>query len=122
MLNDSFFSWDPFRELSRLQTDLNRAFAGANGPAFNVWTGQDGAVITAELPGFSAESFLRSYEVISYFVVALAEFFDCVLCAAKRVHSKPSPHSLNNRVTFRQRSIKGSSASFADRSPRSIEH
>jgi HSP20 family protein len=57
MLNDSFFTWDPFRELSRLQTDLNRAFAGANGPAFNVWTGQDGAVITAELPGFSAESF-----------------------------------------------------------------
>ncbi|HSI03397.1 MAG: Hsp20/alpha crystallin family protein [Myxococcota bacterium] len=57
MLNDSFFSWDPFRELSRLQTDLNRAFATANGPAFNVWTGQDGAVVTAELPGFSAESF-----------------------------------------------------------------
>ena len=57
MLNDSFFSWDPFRELSRLQTDLNRAFATANGPAFNVWTGQDGAVITAELPGFSADSF-----------------------------------------------------------------
>ncbi len=57
MLSDSFFSWDPFRELSRLQVDLNRAFAGANGPAFNVWTGQDSAVVTAELPGFSAEAF-----------------------------------------------------------------
>ena len=57
MLTDSFFGWDPFRDLSRLQTDLNRAFVSANGPAFNVWTGADGAVITAELPGFSADSF-----------------------------------------------------------------
>lgn len=57
MLSDSFFSWDPFRDLSRLQTDLNRAFQTANGPAFNVWTGTDGAVVTAELPGFAAESF-----------------------------------------------------------------
>jgi HSP20 family protein len=57
MLSDSFFSWDPFRELSRFQADFNRALATVNGPAFNVWTGPDGAVVTAELPGFSADSF-----------------------------------------------------------------
>src|SRR5690349_19484588 len=57
MLSESFFSWDPFRELTRLQLDLNRAFATANGPGFNVWTGSDGATITAELPGFKADAF-----------------------------------------------------------------
>lgn len=57
MLSETFFSWDPFRELARIQTDLNRAFATTNGPGFDVWTGNDGAVISAELPGFSADAF-----------------------------------------------------------------
>ncbi|MDD5711662.1 MAG: Hsp20/alpha crystallin family protein [Smithellaceae bacterium] len=48
---------DPLHEMQRLQRDMNRLFAGViqpttnDYPAVNVWTGKEGAVITAELPG-----------------------------------------------------------------------
>jgi len=48
---------DPFTEVQRLQREMNRLFSGATElyahdfPAVNVWRGQDGAVVTAELPG-----------------------------------------------------------------------
>jgi len=49
--------WDPWRELNRLQEDLDRAFSGARPgaayeyPAINVWTNEENAVCTAEIPG-----------------------------------------------------------------------
>jgi HSP20 family protein len=52
-----------WREMERLRREMNRLFAGmptsggaaAPGyPAINVWTNEDGAVLTAELPGVSA--------------------------------------------------------------------
>ncbi len=56
MFTETFFG--PFRELKRLKNDDNRLFAqsgGNEGPAFNVWTNNDGAVIESELPGFKAD-------------------------------------------------------------------
>ena len=55
----------PWREMSRLQQEMNRLFSdsfslaggriGPSYPAMNVWTNQDGAMITAELPGVIPE-------------------------------------------------------------------
>ncbi len=52
------FDWtlDPFRELHRLQRDINRLFAGWNPPvdqfpALNLWSSPDEVVLTAEIPG-----------------------------------------------------------------------
>ena len=57
--------FSPWRDMARLQRDMNRLFSrtarwpglsAAQGyPAMNVWTNQDGAVITAELPGIDPE-------------------------------------------------------------------
>lgn len=54
--------WDPFAEMRRLQSDLNRrldpgrSFAPARGfPAINIWVGDNSVVVTAELPGVSQD-------------------------------------------------------------------
>jgi HSP20 family protein len=57
--------WSPWREMERLRRDMNRLFAqmptGSVGdlapthPAMNVWTDEDGAVVTAELPGVAPD-------------------------------------------------------------------
>lgn len=52
------FGWDPFSELRRMQTDMNRLFDGyasttsAGFPPVNIYAGEDGLLVTAELPGF----------------------------------------------------------------------
>ncbi|MDA0989128.1 MAG: Hsp20/alpha crystallin family protein [Verrucomicrobia bacterium] len=54
--------WSIFNELESLQDEFNRAFSGRRGPgsssgrngsypAINVWSGRDGLVLDAELPG-----------------------------------------------------------------------
>ena len=58
-------TYSPWREMERLQRDMNRLLAGTSRwpgwsttpsyPAMNVWTDQDGAVVTAELPGIHPE-------------------------------------------------------------------
>lgn len=55
----------PWREIERLQREMNRLFADvatdytprvAPGyPAMNIWTNEEGGVITAELPGLSPD-------------------------------------------------------------------
>ena len=54
--------WSPFRDLVRLQGDLGRLLGEPlrtekvpDGPAFNVWKNENGASITAELPGLDLE-------------------------------------------------------------------
>ena len=57
--------YSPWREMERQQRDMNRLLAGTSRwpgwgsvpsyPAINVWTDQDGAVVTAELPGINPE-------------------------------------------------------------------
>jgi len=48
---------DPMTEMQRLQRDMNRLFSGATElyahdfPAVNVWRGEDGVIVAAELPG-----------------------------------------------------------------------
>src|SRR3982751_2079545 len=58
-----FLGGDPFRELRRLQHEMDRlagAFAPAGGlaaagfPAVNVYAGRDGIAVVAELPGGGA--------------------------------------------------------------------
>jgi HSP20 family protein len=50
--------WDPFAEMRRMQTAMNRLLADFDTrpapvtyPPVNVWVGDDSAVVTAELPG-----------------------------------------------------------------------
>jgi HSP20 family protein len=53
----------PWREMRRLQHEMDRLFerertglaAAPCYPAMNVWTNEDGAVVTAELPGVNAD-------------------------------------------------------------------
>ncbi len=57
MVLNPFYGGDPFREMRRLQDEVNRLFQTAatprsgGFPAINVYAQQDGVVITAELPG-----------------------------------------------------------------------
>lgn len=54
---------DPIYHLQRIQEQVNRAFGGlaspaaaaAEYPAMNVWTGEEGAVLTAEVAGVSPD-------------------------------------------------------------------
>ena len=52
---------DPFREMRRIQSEVNRLFSqagqgGAAGyPAMNVYASQDGVAITAEIPGVAED-------------------------------------------------------------------
>ncbi len=52
---------DPMRELQRMQDEVNRVFGGyrtgvsGEFPPVNLWTGEQGAVLTAELPGIGAD-------------------------------------------------------------------
>jgi len=55
----------PWREMERMQQEMNQMFSEAfssgrptyapNHPAINVWTSENGAVVTAELPGVNPE-------------------------------------------------------------------
>jgi HSP20 family protein len=52
---------DPFREIQRAQSDLNRLFGGLRlqpsdeFPPLNLWTGPEGAILAAEVPGVAPE-------------------------------------------------------------------
>lgn len=48
--------WNPWREIDRLQDEVNRAFggrmaAGRDYPPVNVWSGDEAVVVTAEVAG-----------------------------------------------------------------------
>jgi len=53
--------FDPFSELRRMQSEMNRLFSGFNTstarefPPINVWLGDNSVVVTAELPGVTRE-------------------------------------------------------------------
>ena len=53
---------DPFSQVRRLQADMNRLFDGYRHPAtarafppVNLWVGDEGVMVTAELPGLNRE-------------------------------------------------------------------
>jgi HSP20 family protein len=57
-----FGRFDPFLEMRRLQSEMNRLLSGA-GPAgaqqfppINLWLGENSVVVTAELPGVSPDA------------------------------------------------------------------
>jgi HSP20 family protein len=51
---------DPFTELRRMQSEMNRLFSGFGAatarefPPINIWLGDNSVVVTAELPGVTA--------------------------------------------------------------------
>jgi HSP20 family protein len=52
---------DPFRELMRLRNEMNRLFSGFSYPfeevypLVNIWMNEEGAIVTAELPGINMD-------------------------------------------------------------------
>lgn len=58
MLLHDLMSMNPWREMDRIREEMNRLFNGVSRPtaelfpAMNVWTNQEEAIITAELPGY----------------------------------------------------------------------
>ena len=54
---------DPFREMQRLQSEMNRLFStvdpqiGHEYPPINVWSGQRDVIFTAEIPGIDPSTF-----------------------------------------------------------------
>ncbi|HYZ42445.1 MAG TPA: Hsp20/alpha crystallin family protein [Stellaceae bacterium] len=54
-------SFDPFVELRRMQSEMNRLFSGFSAattrefPPINIWLGENRVVVTAELPGVTAD-------------------------------------------------------------------
>jgi HSP20 family protein len=67
MLGRTFWGQtSPWHEMERLRREMNRAFANFPAisesritpgyPAMNVWTNEDGAIVTAELPGIDPET------------------------------------------------------------------
>jgi HSP20 family protein len=54
-------SFDPFIELRRMQSEMNRLFTGLSTstardfPPVNIWLGDNSVVVTAELPGVTRE-------------------------------------------------------------------
>ena len=57
----SRLGFDPFAEMRRMQSEMNRLFADletANAPDFppvNLWASSEGVMLTAEIPGVKAE-------------------------------------------------------------------
>ncbi len=53
--------FDPFAELRRMQSEMNRVFSGFNAtasrdfPPINIWLGENSVVVTAELPGVTRD-------------------------------------------------------------------
>lgn len=53
--------FDPFAELRRMQSEMNRLFGGFTAatardfPPVNIWLGENSVVVTAELPGVTRE-------------------------------------------------------------------
>ncbi len=57
----NLMSIDPWREMDDIRQEMNRLFNHAIGekreyPAVNIWTNQESAVITAELPGYDPKN------------------------------------------------------------------
>lgn len=54
-------NFDPFVELRRMQSEMNRLFSGFSTatarefPPINIWLGEDSVVVTAELPGVTRQ-------------------------------------------------------------------
>jgi HSP20 family protein len=54
-------SFDPWREMNRIQSEMNRLFDTSSGPgmrgypAVNLWSADDTFYVTAELPGYDPQ-------------------------------------------------------------------
>lgn len=63
MVRRLYTTYSPWREMHRMQREMDRLMnrvgtglaAAPSYPAMNVWVNEDGAIVTAELPGFDPE-------------------------------------------------------------------
>lgn len=61
MLLRNLMNVNPWQEIDHIREEMNRLFSAASRPAtqfypaMNIWTSQDTAVITAELPGYQTK-------------------------------------------------------------------
>lgn len=85
--------WDPFAEMRRMQSEINRLFddieappAPAAYPPVNIWVGESSVVVTAELPGIAEND------------IDLSVRADSLTIKAKREPETPS-----SRVTWHRR-------------------
>jgi len=85
-------AWEPWRDLNRLQDEVNRLFSGAletksgGYPALRVWSKDDGAVLEAAIPGVSSEN------------IEISVLGDSVTLAGKRM-----PQEVAKGVTVHRR-------------------
>ena len=85
---------DPFAELRRMQSEMNRLFTGFGAtatrdfPPINIWLGENSVVVTAELPGVTNDD------------VNLSLQEDVLTLAGKR---KPKPQEQNVSWQRRER-------------------
>jgi HSP20 family protein len=62
MLGSTPYGFDPFAELRRMQSEMNRLFSGMGTavtrefPPVNLWLGDNSVVVTAELPGVGRDN------------------------------------------------------------------
>jgi len=64
MVRRLYTTYSPWREMRRMQHEMDRLVnrmgtgltVAPSYPAMNVWVNEDGAVVTAELPGFDPEA------------------------------------------------------------------
>lgn len=84
--------WSPWRDVARLQDEVNRLFAEAREPftptfpAVNIWTNQEGAVVSAELPGINPDQLEIS-----------------VMGNAVTINGRREPEKLSEDATFHRR-------------------
>src|SRR5260370_14336124 len=84
--------FDPFAELRRMQSEMNRVFSGFNAtaardfPPINIWLGENSVVVTAELPGITRDD------------VNLSRQEDVLTLAGKR-----EPKSQEQNVSWQRR-------------------
>jgi HSP20 family protein len=48
--------WSTWQELEQFQGDMHRLFTGGDGIAMNAWYGEEGALLTAQLPGVDKDA------------------------------------------------------------------
>jgi HSP20 family protein len=84
--------FDPFVELRRMQSEMNRLFSGFSTtatrdfPPINIWLGENSVVVTAELPGVTGDDINLSLQE------------DVLTLAGKR-----EPKALEQNVSWQRR-------------------
>lgn len=111
-------TWDPWREFERLQGEFNRLFADVREdlptdyPRVNVWSHENGATVTALVPGVDAEAL--DIAVLGESVTIRGKVKEEPLAKGTTYHRRERPHGdFSRTVTLPFRiDANGVSASY----------